>query len=891
MIPAESIGRLGGAANEKPGVAAAPLFEVARERRSGVLTATCERRTRLFFVQKGFLEMIWAPESRQFFQKLLGATDLVKARKLQKALKSYADDSPLFFPQYLYECGYLEKEPCLELFRGYARQELFRIVTETGWSLTFQAGRIDLAPLAQKIEDWRFHLELEPVVVEAARQVGAEGIFDVVFPSERDVVLPVADASAAAPAGESNARRQVRAILDGERDLGEVLAGAATGRFETLLAIYQLEREGALRRATAADLLALAETFQKSGRIDKCQKLLLRAQDLGADSPELPLRIAKNYELTGAIALAVEQYVAHAERCIAARRDEDAAQCLQRVVALRPDEVRARLRLIEVLGGLGRVEELSAEYRALAEVHASLGETAKAAACLERVIEVGHFGDEVLAELASAWSALPADGERRGLAGVLARFRAVADRFLAAGRRGDAIRVLEFALTEQGFDADAAVTMATALETEGRVDEALASFDAVSRQILRGEASLAGGDAAAAAVLESVVRLRPRDAVVRRALADRCRALGDRDRVIAHLRTLERQFAETGDASAQSRTLESLVELEPDVESHRVALAESYFRDERTHLGLRTLLEVARRRAASGDDAGARDAAKRVLEIEPLEVGAHRLLLEADRRKGSRGEATVRLRLLADLCRLRGDFDEAERLSLELWRDHPEDPRLLLGLADIYEARGDAKKLEGAVAELLRQSLKAENVGFARQAAARLQAVNAQNPILRDATAKLERAARPSDEEEIARRIREIEASMERRVRERVAEELSRLAVPVAVAPPAVAPAAGSAPAPIAPAARPIVAPKPVVAEPAIPVAVAPRPPIAVEPASIPAAFPLPIVEEEPEPVAVVEAEESHGAPMESATWSTVKVEPQSINGILEKLRSMRSED
>ncbi len=31
--------------------AAVPFFDAARERRSGVLTATCDRRTRLFFVQ------------------------------------------------------------------------------------------------------------------------------------------------------------------------------------------------------------------------------------------------------------------------------------------------------------------------------------------------------------------------------------------------------------------------------------------------------------------------------------------------------------------------------------------------------------------------------------------------------------------------------------------------------------------------------------------------------------------------------------------------------------------------------------------------------------------------------------------------------------------------
>ncbi|MBI3847408.1 MAG: tetratricopeptide repeat protein [Planctomycetes bacterium] len=891
----ETTGRIGTSpTTARPGVAAAPLFEVARDRRSGVLTATCERRTRLFFVQKGFLEMIWAPESRQFFEKLLGATDLVKPRKLQKALKTFPEGATLFFPQYLYECGYLEKEPCLEFFRGYARQELFRIVTETGWNVVFQPGRIDLAPLAQKVEDWRFHLELEPVVIEAARQVGAEGIFDVVFPSERDVCLPATPADAesilaanaptgsVAPAPESNGRRQVRTFIDGVRDLGEVLAAATTGRFETLLAIYQLEREGTIRRANAADLLGLADGFQKNGRIDKCQKLLLRAQELGADGPDLPLRIAKNYELTGAVALAVEQYVGHAERCISANRNDDAAQCLRRVVALRPDEVRARLRLIEILQSLGLIEEMSAEHRALAEVYASLGETAKAAASLERVVEVGHFGDEVLSDLANLWSSLPAEGDKRGIAAVLARFRDVADRFLSMARRGDAIRVLEFALTEQGFDADATVTLATSLEAEGRLEEAAENFDAVSRKVLRGETTLAGGEAATAALLESVLRLRPGDTVARRALADRYRALGESGRALAHLRTLERLFAESGDAAAHSRTLEALVELEPAAEQHRVALAESYFREERTHLGLRTLLDVASRRAKSGDEAGAREAAERVLKVEALHVGAHRLLLELDRANGRRLETTVRLRLLADLCRLRGDFEDAERLSLELWRDHPEDPRLLLGLADIYEARGDAKKLEGTLAELLRQSLKAENVGFGRQAAAKLQAVNPQNPILRDAAVKLERAARPSDEEEIARRVREIEASVERRVRDRVAEELSRQA------------AASPAPTPMA---RPAAAPQPaerVVSRPPSPIAAI------VEAVPAPVVLPKPIlpcaipVEEQEQPVGVVELtesmhEESLSSPAGDAPqWSTVKEEPQSISGIVEKLRSMR---
>ncbi len=829
--------------------------------------------------------MIWAPENRQFFQKLLGATDLVKTRKLQKALKSFGENSTLFFPQYLLECGYLERDPALELFRSYARQELFRVLTETGWAVSFAPGRIDLQPLAQKIEDWRFHVELEPLVIEAARQVGAEQIFQGVFPSDRDVLVPI-QRTASAPvdavprAAIDSRRRDIQPLADGTRDVGEIVAAAATGRFDTLLALSLLERESAVRRATVADLLALADVSQKSGRIDKCQRLLLRAQELGADGFDLPLRIARNYELTGAIALAIEQYLAHAQRCAEARRDEDSIQCLRRVATLKPEEIRARTRLIELLEQQGRLEELSAEHRALAEVHAKLGETAKAAESLERMVSLGRFSDEVLSELANLWSALPDEGGARGLAVVLRRLRALSGRFLEANRKREAIRVLEFALAEQGFDPDAVVTLATTLEAEGRVEEASEQYQAIAQKLLRGEARLAGGEAAAARVLESLLRLRPENCEVRAALVERYRALDDREKAVAHLRELLEHYDRSREVTARSRTLEALASLEPEVEAHRVALAESYLADEKRDLGLRTLLDVASSRAKVGQAAGAREIAEAVLQIDPIHPGANRLVLELDRAEGRRSEATLRLRHLADVCRLRGEHDEAERLSLELWRVQPDDPRLLLGLAEIYEVRGDRKKLEGTLAELLRQSLKAQNFGFARQASARLKTVNPSNPILRDAVAQLESATAGGAEEEIARRVRDIEATLERQVRVRIAEEMRR-EPPVATAIPeeeAAASARRTIPA-VTTGRAPAPDPEPVAAPEA-----SPKTEHVIEDATV-------IEERTPVAVAVSAAVEAKPAAVpEASPWSTVRVQPESIHGILEKLRSLKGD-
>ena len=148
--------------------------------------------------------------------------------------------------------------------------------------------------------------------------------------------------------GAPDRERETTLLLDGVRDLSEVVRDARMTRFEVRGLFYRLKSAGIIRSKNAFELLMLSENQQDTLSATKRTRLLERAMELGLEGFDLAHRLAEIYEEMGDGPRAAARFLESAREMI--RRGNRAAACesVNRAVQADPSntvvrEFRARL--------------------------------------------------------------------------------------------------------------------------------------------------------------------------------------------------------------------------------------------------------------------------------------------------------------------------------------------------------------------------------------------------------------------------------------------------------------------------------------------------------------------------------------------------------------------
>ncbi|HEX9186711.1 MAG TPA: tetratricopeptide repeat protein, partial [Vicinamibacteria bacterium] len=403
------------------------------------------------------------------------------------------------------------------------------------------------------------------------------------------------------------------------------------------------------------------------------------------------------------LSLVIDEYVKR-------NRIREAGDALRKMAEVDPSDVKVRIRLAELYAREGHQEKAAGEYVAIADELVKKGHLAEAAQLVEKALRSGPRGPRLLAaaarvnlvqkdfaraieHLEEARRASPADRE------VSLR---LAEAFLGSRRPEEARRVLEGLLQRDPADQDARQQLGHVYLVEGRPDEAFDQvLPSVERLVERRQIDRA------AALLQQIVQRHPAHVRTLAKLVELYRQSRN-DMLVAqtYSQMVEAHLA-GGRLDLAASIVEILVQLEPHNDQHRSKLR--WLREQQggqppggfdvdfekpaarpvpvapapPARGAKAALELSGplsaddrefveehlnegrvfRKYGLGDKA--RDHFEAVLARFPDSLDALRELVDLHREKGDKDAAAQRLRVMAEVSRLKGDAATAARLEAE----------------------------------------------------------------------------------------------------------------------------------------------------------------------------------------------------------------------------------
>jgi len=421
-------------------------------------------------------------------------------------------------------------------------------------------------------------------------------------------------------------------LIDGDKDMGEVLKEMRLNRLEAMEVFFRLKTDGMIRAKNSFELLMLAENRRNSFSASKRVRLYERATELGVDGFEIAFRTAQTYEELGRKAEAAEHYFTHSKGMERQLNLKAAVAATGRALALCPDRTDIRKYRAEILTKLEMDEAVAEEYLEIARIHKARFEFEEAEAALVKALETAPENEDL--PLARIDVLVESGATRRAAQACLE---------LARDRQEDA-------------NHDGALEM---LRLAVGIERTSLRFRNALVKLLT---EIGEKDAAAEAIGEMVP-------VVLERTEDR------KKRAFSILKHLESRLE---GLDARSSTAMSTI-------------AEALLGLGKKSAGLRVLVETGEARIAEGKIADAHAAYLRAVEISPHDLDLAETLALLQARLGAKEHALARLRSIAGMFRKREKLDRAERAYKEMLRLDPFSPDALLELARLKADQGQKK--------------------------------------------------------------------------------------------------------------------------------------------------------------------------------------------------------
>jgi tetratricopeptide (TPR) repeat protein len=413
------------------------------------------------------------------------------------------------------------------------------------------------------------------------------------------------------------------------------------------------------------------------------------------------------YARQGLVAEAKQTFGAVIDEYVKRNRIREAGEVLRKLAEVDPADMKVRIRLAELYAREGNPEKAAGEYIAIADELLKKGHLAEALQLIDKSLRSGPRSPRLLSAAAhvhivqkdypraielleEARRATPADRE------ISLR---LAEAFLGSRRAQEARRTLEALLQRDASDQDARQQLGQVYLVEGRYDEAFDNLLPVvdklveRRQIDRG-----------AALLQQIVQRHAQHFKSLAKLVELYR-MSKNDMLVAQTYgQMVEAYMATGGLEQAASILDMLVQLEPHNEQHRTKLR--WLREQKGvggGAGFEVDLESAPRAAPvaagpparpagielsgplSADDQEfisehlaegrvfrkyglgdkARDQFEAVLGRFPDNLEALQELADIFKEKGDKAAAAQKLRVAAEVHRLKGEADKAARADAE----------------------------------------------------------------------------------------------------------------------------------------------------------------------------------------------------------------------------------
>jgi tetratricopeptide (TPR) repeat protein len=724
------------------------LQALANNMKTGMLAVRSENRVKYLQLDKNKLVAIYTARPKVSLGRVLynhraiekgqlrDATDAVLGGDTPGSLVEHLADKSIVTRQQMRRAAHYQLiEETLELF--YWKNVGFKFVNG-GTRETLEEK--NLVPVGEP-------MDVEGLLLQCTKAIDDIAKFDEVTPSLRDVYeLHVDNLETLNQLVPDPAQREFVLLIDGVRDMRDVLRDMRMNRFEVLEFFYRFRREGWIRPKNAFELLMLAENRKKEFSLDKRARVYERINELGVEGFEVLLPLAETYEELAAHDKAAALFGKHARRCAEAGDLKGALAAASRATKLLPDDLELREFEIELLLKNRRSTEAGVAYQALAVIREKRGDDAAALAAVESAAKL-HPSDATnwrrLADLL-----LKMGRPRRAAAGL----RRAGDALVAAGDAAGAVDAWRAALGLCRGAWSLRYRLVRTLHDTGRDDHSVqeiaeliqfvvddhAPFDGPSRMrhLSRLEECLRAAEGLTSTTATHLGRAYAR--------------FDDKDGAVAVFRAAADALGVAKRHRESVDVLEELIELAPDDLDARKNIADAHLALGDVNRAVAQLRRAGAMLVADKCWPQARDVYQKMLQADPGCADGHAGLANALRELGETGSASHHFHRAALLHRGGGAVDVAAQFFREAVERNPTDADLLDEYCELLLTTDRRDETLQALSALVDLRMAQGTPARASIALTRILEIDPHHPgaksILEEAARQLLRVAEATDE-------------------------------------------------------------------------------------------------------------------------------------------------
>jgi tetratricopeptide (TPR) repeat protein len=590
-------------------------------------------------------------------------------------------------------------------------------------------------------------IEIDSLLLQCTKTIDDIAKFDEVTPSLRDVYeLHVDSIEELKKLVPDPAQREFILLVDGIRDMREVLRDMRMNRFDVLELFYRFRKDGKIRPKNSFELLMLAENRRKEFSLEKRARIYERVNELGVDGFEVVLPLAETYEEMHQDDKAASLFVRMARRCLESGDVTGALNASQRATKLQPGDAFLRELAIEILLRAGRKSEAGVAYEALSEIRAAAGDAAGARAATERAARLHPTAPQNWRRLATL---LEEAGRPRRAAAALRR---AGDAMRAAGDAAGGLECYRRALALSRNSWTLRYRIVRLLHEQGDTEALLRELGDLTRVVADDATPLPTGVRMTHLVRieECLKRTGALHSPVATELGRAYARLGDVPRAVAVLHDAADARSGAGLFRAVVEALDALLELRPDVVEARRAIAVAH-----RALGDTSRAAAHLRHAGALLDAArawpeAREVYEELVRAEPGSAEAHAGLANALLELGEMRSASMHFHRAALLHRGSDKVDQAIAFFHEAVEKNPTDADLLDEFCEVLLATDRRAEKLRALSALVELRMAQNEPARAAIALTRMLEIDPRYPgaknILQDAARQLSRMAEESEE-------------------------------------------------------------------------------------------------------------------------------------------------
>ncbi len=291
-------------------------------RRTGCLAVADRQNLGYIYFEDGRITYASIVNRRDRLGDMLVRNGRITAEALAQAIELQAADRERRLGELLVQLGHLTREELDDYVRVQIEEAVYFLFTWTAGTFNFEAG------VRPEHQDSLVAINPEFLLLEGARRVDEWSVIEKKIPSFDLVFAADAAQALAAEAPLSEAQRQILPLLDGTRDVQQVVDASGLVEFEVGKALFGLITAGFAHRVGTSQAAAtprvgetrieehrnLGIAFYKTGMLDEAQREFRRVAELRPSEGSAPfylgliaMRLGRWDEAVDAFKLALEK--------------------------------------------------------------------------------------------------------------------------------------------------------------------------------------------------------------------------------------------------------------------------------------------------------------------------------------------------------------------------------------------------------------------------------------------------------------------------------------------------------------------------------------------------------------------------------------------------------